>query len=236
MPSLSTLHHLNILIHVAAGSLAMLAGLIVLSLPKGDRRHRIGGRITLSLAGLGIAAALIGAFVFRGRVDLMGVSVLTSYQIWSGLRSLRLKDGGRRPLDFLPALILFGLGLGVLYLYRRGGAFYWGPGLVYATVGGMTFYGGWDLLRTAFPLSWRLRLNPAEHGFKMTSLIGALVSVACGTLLKDNAVYASLTASGVFMVLGLVLAVRAAMRARRNSPGVVPSMSLKARLNTDSDA
>ncbi len=232
---MSSIHTVNILVHVTAASLAMVAGLIVLSLPKGDLRHRIGGRITLSLAGLGITAALIGAFVFRGRVDLMGVSVLTSYQIWSGLRSLRLKDGGRQLVDVLPALILFGLGLGVLYIYRRGGAFHWGSGLVYATVGGMTFYGGWDLLRTAFPLGWRLWLNPAEHGYKMTSLIGALVSVACGTLLKENAVYASLTASGLFMVLGLGLAVRAAMRARRNSLGVVPSVSLKARLNTDSE-
>jgi len=212
MPSV---HTLNILTHVTAGTLAMIAGLIILSLPKGDRRHRFMGRIAAVLAGFSIAAALIGAFVFRGRIDLMGVSVLTAYQVWSGLRSLRLQQAGRRPIDWLPALVLLGAGTGVFYLYSVGGAFYWGPALVYASGGGMVFYGGWDLLRTLFPMAWRTWMNPAEHAYKMTSLIGALVSVACATLLKGYGAVAALSASGLFMVLGLVFAVRAAVRARR---------------------
>src|SRR5262249_6977454 len=109
--SMPTPHQINILIHVTAGSIALLIGLLILALRKGDARHRALGRTAVTFAGLSVAAALVGALVWRGRLDLMGVSVLVTYQIWSGLRSLRLRDGGRRAIDALPALGVLGLGV-----------------------------------------------------------------------------------------------------------------------------
>jgi uncharacterized membrane protein len=224
-----SLHHANIITHVTAGGIALLIGLVILSLPKGDRRHRYLGRTAVTFASAAITAAFVGNLVWRGRLDLLGVNVLTAYQLWSGLRALHLRHGGRDITDWLPALIVSGLGWLGLYLYGRSPGFGWSPGLVYGAIGGLIVYGGLDLIRTLFPLRWRARLNPAEHAFKMTSLVGALASVAAGTVLKGATTYASLIVSGVFALLALTLALRHAV-------GVTPSAALKARLNTDSEA
>jgi len=229
--SSDTLHHLNILVHVTAGSIAIVLGLVVLSLRKGDRRHRVLGRIVLTIVGISVGAALVGAFVWRGRVDLIGVSILSAYQIWSGVRAIRLHGGGRRLVDLVPALAILMLGGAVLYLYHHGGVFNWSPGLVYGAVGGLMFYGGWDVVRALFPLGWRVALNPAEHAYRMTSLIGTLVSVAAATLLKSATVYVALSVSGAAVLVGIVLAVRAA----RYAVGDMPSANRNARLKTDSE-
>ncbi len=225
-------HIINILVHIITGCAVILCGPWVLSRPKGTPGHKKRGWATLTLAALSIGAALIGAFLFRGRMDLMAVSLLTAYQMIAGLRSLRLPDRGRRWIDWAPALALFAAGLGLLWLYVKGvGVYNWSAGFVYAAVFGMLFYGGWDMLRTAFPLAWRRWLGPAEHAYKMASLIGVFVTVACVTILKTYALPAALSASSLFMVLALVFAIRAA----RKALGVMPSASRKARLKTESD-
>lgn len=212
MPSL---HSLNILIHVTTGCIAIVLGLVLLARRKGDAMHRRLGRITVTIVAISMVAALAGAVLFRGKADLLGVTLLVSYHLWAGIRALRLRDNGRRPADLLPALAMLVLAAGLLALYRSGTAVNWEPARVYATVGGVAFYGGWDILRTVFPTNWRRRLNPAEHAFRMTSLVGALVSVAAGTLLPGYALYAALVPSALAVVAAVVFAVRAALRAAR---------------------
>jgi len=228
---MSQLHFANIIVHVTAGSIAILLGLILLLRRKGDRTHRRLGRVTAIIAGIGIAVALFGAVVFRGKTDLLGVSLLTGYQIWSGVRAIRLRRNGRSLPDLVPASGLL-IACGTLYfIWRSGGAVNWEPARVYASLGSMAFFGAWDVLRILFPSAWRIALNPAEHAFKLTCFIGALMSVASATLLPQIAVYATMVSSSLFLVVALVFAVRAA----RYAVGVVPNAALKARLNADSE-
>lgn len=208
-------HSLNIVVHVTAGCLAIGLGLVLLMRRKGDGFHRALGRVTVGVAGVSMAAALIGALVFRGKADLIGVSILVSYHLWAGVRALRLKANGRGMLDVGPALGVVVAAGALWWASRAGGAVNWEPGRVYAAVGGLTFYGGWDVVRTVFPAAWRRWLNPAEHGFRMTSLVGALVSVAVATLWPARADYSALGLSAVFAMLAGALAVRAALRAAR---------------------
>jgi|GEM_PF-1663768 len=222
-------HNLNICIHVLTASLALLVGLFILGLRKGDRLHRLSGRLMLCLTGMSVVTALIGAFLFRGQLDLMGVSLLVAYQLWSGPRAVRLKDNGRTPADLIPALLMAGSGCGIGALVLLGGAVHWPPALVYSAMGGMLTYGGWDIARILLPARWRLWLNPAEHAFKMTGLTGVLMSVATGTLLGNA--YWPLTVTGVFGLASLVFAFRAA----RKALGVTPSSALKARLKDDNE-
>lgn len=223
------LHSVNIFTHVLSASAALLTGLFILGRRKGDRLHRLSGRLMLGLTGLSVAAALIGAFLFRGKLDLIGVSVLVAYQLWSGPRALRLQYRGRTWSDMVPALALLGGGIGLFWYIRYSGAVHWSPALVAGAIGGMILYGGWDVGRALLPLSWRRCLNPAEHAFKMTGLTGALLSVAAGTLLGNT--YWPLGVSAVFVIVSLVFAFRAA----RKALGVTPSEALNARLKADSE-
>lgn len=224
-----SLHTINIVVHISAGCIAILLGLIQLVRRKGDTTHKRLGRVTVTIAATSIAAALLGALVFRGKTDLIGVSFLTAYQLWSGVRALHLKHNGLGAPDLLPALALVAGGVAVYLLWRQGGVFNWGPARVYGAMGSLIFYGSYDVLRVVFPQQWRLPLNPAEHAFKLTSFIGALVSVAAAVLLPVQGVVVSLAASAVFFTFAIVFAVRAA----RYALGVTPSTALKARLNAD---
>ena len=224
-------HLLNIIVHVSAGCVAIALGLIQLARRKGDRLHVRLGRVAVTIAAVSLAAAMLGAVLFRGKTDLIAVSVLTAYQLWSGMRSLRLRHNGRGLVDVIPALALVAGGVVIYLLWRHGGVFNWGPARVYAAMGSLIFYGSYDVVRLVFPRQWRPWLNPAEHAFKLTSLIGALVSVAAAVLLPAQGVVVSLSVSVLFLGLGVVFAVRAA----RYALGVRPSAVLKARLNADSE-
>lgn len=222
-------HTLNIISHIVTGSLAILAGLIVLARRKGDAVHRMTGRITLVLAILCVSTALIGAFLFRGKLDLMGASLIISYNLWAGMRALKLKNNGRRAADLAPAITTFIAGAGLFMMSRIEGLLNWQPALVYAIAGSLLAYGTWDMLRTRLPSRWRVWLNPAEHAFRMTGLIVALTSVAAATLVPSP--YVALGVSGSGSMVAFIFAFRAA----RKALGVTPSTALKARLKADSE-
>lgn len=222
-------HALNIFTHVTAGSLAILAGGFVLARRKGDTAHRLTGWITVGLAIVCVTTALIGAFVFRGKLDLMGASIIISYNLWAGLRALKLTDNGRRMADVGPAILVFTAGFVLFTMARVEGLLNWPTALVYATAGSLVVYGGWDIVRTLLPSRWRLWLNPAEHAFRMAGLIAALISVAAATLLPSP--YVALGVSGIGSAVAFVFAFRAA----RKALGVTPSAALKARLKADSE-
>lgn len=222
-------HLLNVITHITAGSLAIFTGVAVLARRKGDAGHRLMGWATVTLAIVCVTTALIGAFVFRGKLDLMGASIVISYNLWAGVRALRLSANGRRVADLVPAILVFVSGVGLFAMSRIGGVLNWPPALVYATAGSLVTYGSWDMVRTLLPLRWRLWLNPAEHAFRMAGLIAALISVAAATLLPSP--YVALGVSGAGSVVALVFAFRAA----RKALGVTPSAALKARLNADSE-
>lgn len=221
--SSEAVHILNIIVHVVSGSLAILGGLIVLARRKGDQWHRAGGRIVVGMVTITVISALFGAFVFRARPDLIGISVLVAYQLWSGVRALHLKNNGRGLADLGPALIMVIGGMTLLVLSSSGASFFWESALVKAVIGSMLIFGGYDVMKTLLPSHWRVWLNPAEHAFKMSGLIGALISVAAATLLKDQVALTAIAVSGAGTVASLVFAVRAAMRARRYAVGVTPS-------------
>ena len=105
------IHHLNIGLHVGAGSAAILIGSAQFALAKGGSPHRFRGRIAITLMTIAVSAAILGAFLFRGKVDLMGLSLLVAYQLYSAIRSLKLKRNGRLVADIAPALLALGSGV-----------------------------------------------------------------------------------------------------------------------------
>jgi uncharacterized membrane protein len=74
MESLTIIHKINIAVHVAAGSSALIGGLIAIIAGKGKRLHRLAGRIFLMLMSVVIITGLIGVFVFGRNTFLLVIS------------------------------------------------------------------------------------------------------------------------------------------------------------------
>jgi len=60
MDILSLFHRANIIIHILAGSCALLVGIFILVAIKGGKRHRIFGRVFLLLLSIVILTGLLG--------------------------------------------------------------------------------------------------------------------------------------------------------------------------------
>lgn len=82
-------------LHVAAGTVALLAGTAALLTSKGGRRHRLAGKLFLASMGVTVATVFVLLAVaptsFRAVLGL--VAVFSGYLAFSGYRSL----AGRRP-------------------------------------------------------------------------------------------------------------------------------------------
>ena len=235
MLEVSLIHKFNIFAHVAFGVVCIVFGLLMVLLPKGNMQHKRNGKYFVAFASVSIGAALIGAIIFRSKIDLLAVSFLVAYHIYSGPRALNLKNRGRNLADFIPAIFIFLIGIALYYGYKAGLQVHWLGAKIIATAGGLVFYGGWDCLRTLFPISSRMRLNIAEHAVKMVSIVGALLSVGAATLMKTESAYIPLAISAIFGILALGFGIISWINPARYSVGVKSHDALNARLKVESE-
>ena len=63
----------------------------------GGPSHRYRGKAALLVMAISAAAALLGAIVFKGVVDLIGVSFLIGYQLYSASRPRNRGGVGKPP-------------------------------------------------------------------------------------------------------------------------------------------
>ena len=92
---MQTLHHLNILMHVVFGTLALLVGRGPLLSAKGGTRHTRFDRWFLGLAAGTLATAVLGLVVFRFRPFLTVIVLLSMYQAYAGYRVLHNRRRGQ---------------------------------------------------------------------------------------------------------------------------------------------
>ncbi len=175
------LHTINIYLHVFAGTLGMIIGIIPLIVKKGGQQHLRFGKIFLVLIGITIFTAFNGVLFFRDRPFLTLITLLSMYSAISGFRALKYKERG--PGGFDLCLVIFMLGAGVLFLYKMNTSnLVWNKGVILYTVGYLGFYCLYDLLRI-FKVIRLARLWLIEHIVKMTGAFTALFSAASGTVL-----------------------------------------------------
>src|SRR5262245_41390862 len=99
------LHHTNILLHIIAGSAALLLGLAAMLTSKGGRIHRKCGRLFLRLMIVVIITGLAGVFVFHRNSFLLVITALSGYFGFSGYRVLCNRDNRPRTLDISIAIL-----------------------------------------------------------------------------------------------------------------------------------
>lgn len=176
-------------LHVAAGFVAVAAGLLPILSVKGSRLHRLSGRVFAGLMSVLLTAAWVMT-ALHFNAYFAALSATATITVFSGLRVLGRKrpdlDPGQRarPLDWAVTLAVVGVGLWVLVLLvlgRTGGARAVSAALVYAAL----LYGGWDLWRFFRPTAWPFSPNlwTYEHLVKMLSAYGAVLSAFSGNFL-----------------------------------------------------
>jgi uncharacterized membrane protein len=143
---MESLFSILLALHVASGSLGLLLGTYVLIAKKGDKKHKLAGKI-FALSMLGSAICAIVMAKLHDNMFLLTVGVFTIYLVGTGWRYLSLKQlaNGQKPLWIDYALSVFMLVFAVFFVYMgvltlmSGNTFGLAP-LFFAFVGGSMVY------------------------------------------------------------------------------------------------
>lgn len=201
-------HQSNIVIHVIAGSTALLLGLIALLSLKGGKVHNASGRYFLGLIAIVILTGLIGVFVFGRNTFLLVITVLSGYVAFSGMRALRAKSNQPRAVDIMVSLISLGV-LGYFLYYFQSIGMFWSPVVIYSGVSALLFVIVYDFLRYLIPAKsyQKRRIWLYEHIYKMTSAFSGLLAAFVGTVFDQYQPYSQTlpSALGVMIIIRFMI-------------------------------
>ncbi len=205
MPNYTFLHNSNILIHVLAGSIALLLGVIALITIKGGKWHRKSGNYFLILLWLVVITGLIGVFIFKRNTFLLIITILSAYYGFSGYRILIKKNNEPRLIDIVVAITSL-LAVSYFLYYFKSIGMYWSPIIIYSTVGALLLIITYDFLRYLIPKKIYVNMWLYEHIFKMIGAFTALLSAFSGTVLYMYQPYSQFLPSvfGTLLQIGFI--------------------------------
>ncbi len=200
------LHTTNIITHVAAGSLALLGGVVALLTRKGGRRHRQAGRIFLYLLAVVVMTGLFGVFIFKRNAFLLVITLLSAYLGYSGLRIIKRKDNRPQVPDIAAAIITLMAALYFLHYLSRIGMM-WSPVVIYSTVGYLFLVIAYDGARYLIPARYYRNGWLYEHIVKMVSAFSGLLSAFSGTVFPQFQPYSQILPSvlGTAIYIGFII-------------------------------
>jgi hypothetical protein len=198
-------HSTNIAIHIAAGTIALLLGIIALSTKKGKKNHTKSGRWFLACLCIVIATGLLGVFVFGRNTFLLVITVLAGYYGFSGYRALQNKSNVPKRIDILVALVSLLAVFFFLYYFKTIGMI-WAPVIIYSTVGTLLSVIAYDFIRYLIPGSTYGNLWFYEHIYKMIGAFTALLAAFSGTVFPFYKPYSQVLPSvfGVLLQIGFI--------------------------------
>jgi uncharacterized membrane protein len=200
MDTFKLFHSTNIAIHVAAGTIALLLGIVALSAKKGRQIHTKSGKWFLGFLSIVIFTGLLGVFVFGRNTFLLVITLLSAYQAFSGYRALQAKNNKPQPIDMLMAAITLLAALYFMYYMKQIG-FFWSPVVIYSTLGALFTIIAYDFLRYFIPGSRYGRLWFYEHIYKMIGAFTALFAAFVGTVFVAYQPYSQILPSAFGMAL-----------------------------------
>lgn len=199
----TTLHLSNIIVHVISGTIALIAGFLILLKTKGTPLHVKLGYLFVYCMIVVVATGAFGVIVFKRNLFLLLITVLAAYNTYSGFRILKEKANRFYLKDLFAMLGALGIALAFMY-YLKFIGFYWNPVVIYSGVGYLLLVVSYDIFRYCIPLARYGNLWRYEHSSKMISAMGALLSAFVGTLLPDYKPYSQILPS-LFMTLIMIL-------------------------------
>jgi uncharacterized membrane protein len=198
---MTTLHLLNIGVHILAGSAAIVLGLYLLGKPKDAILHRKRGRVFVLLTAVVCLSAAIGNAVFRFMPLFAVLTVLVSYQLLSGWHVIYTRTKGPDALD---AGMLLGAVLLSAVLVRRlfldGAMAGASASVMWSTLAALALLLAYDAARWLFPRRWHATLWRYEHIYKILGCLFGMLSAAVGNTVRVGQPWSQLGPS----VLGLV--------------------------------
>jgi uncharacterized membrane protein len=206
MDNLLLAHKANITVHVIAGSIALLLGVVALLTKKGGRNHTKSGNIFLVLMIVVIVTGFFGVFVFGRNTFLLVITILSGYFGFSGYRALQTKSNRPHLVDIIVALCSL-LAVGYFLYYFRSIGMIWSPVIIYSTVGTLLLVISYDFIRYFIPASRYGRLWFYEHIFKMIGAFTALLSAFSGTVFSHYQPYSQFLPSvfGTMLQIGFIV-------------------------------
>ena len=212
------LHQINIFIHVTAGVLALVIGLVSYFSKKGGTTHVQFGRVFLVLIGIVIITAMNGVLFFRDRPFLTLITIQSFYMTCSGFRAVKYKEDGPGWIDGVLVVILVAA-CTVFVVGMQQANIVWSHSIVYYMIGTISAVALYDVLRMSKILRWRNAWLP-EHFMKMTSAYGALISAGFGTMLPNLGAWTQIVPA----VAATFLLVFVVWRYRRYQPERAPQV------------
>jgi hypothetical protein len=169
----TSVHITNILVHILAGVVAIVCGTIAIASAKGGPVHvKAGWFFVCAYVALGMTA-VVGIVIFEFRSFLAVATIASSYDVFAGYRSLRLRGRRPQPIDITLSAVALLAPVAFVYAMR---ALHkpWDPALTWSVLGGLMALAAYDLFRTVLPQSWLRRVWLKEHLYKMlAAYIGA---------------------------------------------------------------
>ncbi|RAJ72792.1 hypothetical protein CLV59_11516 [Chitinophaga dinghuensis] len=185
------LHQLNILMHVIAGSGALIIGMIAFLTRKKAAKHRRYGTIFTWLMIIIVVTAMAGVIIFGRNTFLLVLTLLSGYNCFSGIRTMRLRGQKPRFLDYIVPIIVISSAVYYLY-YINSIGLYWSPAVIYPTLGALFLLTIYDLCRGWMPVRFLQQSFIYEHVYKMLASYMAAVSAFSGTVFPQFKPYSQI--------------------------------------------
>lgn len=214
---MSTLHLVNIVVHVLAGTLAMAIGVCQLRNRKGSDAHRRWGRYFCYAGFVVCLSAAAGLAAFRFLPNFAVLTVLVAYQLVGGWRSARTRERGPQAADaaWTAIALAAAAALAPIVLREHGNV------VVYSSLGALATVLAYDAARWLFPRRWFRTLWRYDHSYKLIAALFGMLSALTGNVVRFGQPWSQILPSALGLITVVVFFVRLYRQDARRS-GALP--------------
>lgn len=194
------LHQLNIIVHVVAGTIAIILGIIAILKNRIVPLHRKVGTYFKYLLVIVVGTGFLGFLFFRQEPFFLMLTLIAGYVGYAGFRNIQLKENRAGKLDLVISLISLSVTIwyGSYVIHHRLVA---NPVVVYSTLGALIFVISYDLLKYFFLHERLKKWWLYEHIYKVISAFSAMFSAFAGNVLRDYHPYSQIGPSLICTLL-----------------------------------
>ncbi|MFM9840092.1 MAG: hypothetical protein ACKVOQ_17635 [Cyclobacteriaceae bacterium] len=209
------IHHVNLGIHILAGTVAMIIGLLAIIYNRQVALHKKLGRYFVYLLVVVVATGFIGFLFFRNDPFLLMLTLIAGYVGYAGYRNVQLREKRGSIWDVSVALAV--LSTALMYTWQLSQSqVLWNSSVILSTVIALALVTMYDLIKFFFFHSYMKGWWLYEHIYKIISAFSAMVSAFAGNTLRGFHPYSQIGPSAVCMMLIIFFIVqRAAMKRKK---------------------